>query len=144
MKNNLGTICDVIVVDPKPQDYEKLVSSQSPRDLQIRFMTSGDEALRSATRIFDGLWLINTRLPDMTGVNLLMLIHQRDPKAVIFLVGDSYDQEDEISARSSGPTAYVCKPPHPSWLSSLRPDVRAGPGIETPSESIYTQSAAYY
>lgn len=135
---------DVLVVDPRPQDYEKLVSSESHRNLRIQFVTSGDEALRSATAFFDRLWLINTRLPDMTGVDLLLLIRDRNPNAIVFLVGDSHDQEDEILARSAGPTAYVCKPPHPVWLDEVNTIARASPPLCMPRERAVTQASAYY
>ena len=139
-----NTTSDVVVVDPQPQDYETLVLGASQWNLRIRLFTSGDEAIRAPTALFDGLWVVNMQLPDMSGVDLLLLVRERDPNAAVFLVGDSYDHEDEISARSSGSTAYICKPVHPAWLSSVRPRMGAKPTGRAMSARTFTERAANY
>lgn len=142
--NSITTLTsDVVVVDQHPRDYVNLIAGAARRKLRIRLFKSGDEAIHSASVFFDGLWLINTRLPDMSGIDLLRLIRERDPTAAIFLVSDSSDLGDEILARSAGPTAYVCKPPQPAWLSSLRPDLRVGSVGQFPTERHYTLPQTY-
>jgi len=139
-----GIVNDIVVVDSHPHDYETLIADAPAWKFRIQVLTSGSEAIRSPIALFGGLWLINTRLPDMAGVELLLLIRERDPNATVFLVADSYDHDEEIAARSAGTTAYLCKPPQSSWLGYFRPDVRAGPLIQTPHDNTYTQPVAYY
>ncbi|MCA9232291.1 MAG: response regulator [Planctomycetales bacterium] len=129
-------VSNIVVVDSQPQDYETLIARASDWSYQFQVFTSGSQAMQASLALFDGLWLINTRLSDMSGIELLLLIRERDPNATIFLVGDAYQHEEEIAARSVGPTAYVCKPPHSSWISSLRPEVRAGPSVHPSIESV--------
>jgi DNA-binding response OmpR family regulator len=120
MDSTINAVSDVIIVDPKLQDYEQLIVVAAEWNIRTCLLRCGEEALRVYTALFDGLWLINTRIPDMSGVDLLQSIRERDPYASVFLVDDDYEEEGEITSRDAGATAYVCKPPHPIWLTSLR------------------------
>jgi DNA-binding response OmpR family regulator len=111
---------DVVVVDPCPDQYQAFVVESPNWDICLRTCLCADQALRCRGVQSEALWLINTRLPDMPGVDLLTLLRARDPGVTVFLVGDTYRLQDEQAARAAGATAYVCKPLHVSWLQAWR------------------------
>lgn len=138
---------DLLVVDPRPDDYLAMASEAEAAEFRFLYATSGDEALRLPRKSPLGLWLINFHLPDMTGAELLALVRSRDPNAACILVGDTYKQSDEITARQLGATLYGCKPPQAAWLRALPafrkplerdhlahgpPSTRAAPTGQTP------------
>ena len=135
---------NVIVVDPQPEDYTEIVSSVDERQLRLHLFATGDEAIRSSAATWCELWLVNMQLPDMTGIELMSLIRERDPQAAVFLVGNVQDSKDEIAARSAGSTAYVCKPAHAVWLSGLSVGARVNPTGQAAGDSSLTPSTAHY
>ena len=108
----------VIVVDSKPNDYTPLIRSKKLVATDFEFFDTGSAALRHEPNEAPKLWVININLPDMSGLDLYHLIANRWPDTTIYLVGDDYRPEDEISARSSGATFYFCKPLQTEWLTA--------------------------
>jgi DNA-binding response OmpR family regulator len=120
----------LVVVDAKPDDYEPLVAALACDAVRVQLFATGEDALRAAETRHVEMWMINMRLPDMSGIGLLKLIRRRLRRSVVFLVGDVYSAEDELAARTEGATAYQCKPPSATWLEAFQPRCR-GP---TPAE----------
>jgi DNA-binding response OmpR family regulator len=125
-------LCDLIVVDANCDEYHALAVALCQREVRVRFFASGRDALRAIGAFPSALWIVNSRLPDMSGVGFLRLIRHRVRRCRVILVGDDYSTEDELAARSAGATAYVCKPASAAWLAGCRtrcrsPAIRAGP-----------------
>lgn len=117
---------DMLVVDPRPEDYQHLAAAGAASQFHLDFATSADHALRRALNTAFDLWLINFRLPDMTGEELLATVRTRNPNAACILISDIYSTDDELSARQLGATLYACKPLQADWLRSI-------PALRTPS-----------
>jgi DNA-binding response OmpR family regulator len=113
----------VVVADKKLDDYGPLVVELSERGVRVGLFSTGEEALRAASGNAATLWVVNVNLPDMTGVSLLKLVRRRLPRSTVFLVGDEYSAEDELTARAGGASAYVCKPPSAAWLEVFQPQL---------------------
>lgn len=113
--SNCTTVC---VVDPEPGDYQALVQKVPAQQTRFEFVHSGRDALRHYARSRPDLWIINVRLPDMSGMDLYEMLHSRSPDVLCYLVGDDYQPEDEMNARQSGATMYLCKPVQSEWLVS--------------------------
>jgi CheY-like chemotaxis protein len=111
----------VVVADKKLEDYGALVVELSERGVRVGLFSTGEEALRAANGNAATLWVVNVMLPDMNGVALLKLVRRRLPRATVFLVGDEYSADDELTSRAAGATAYVCKPPSAAWLEVYQP-----------------------
>ena len=111
----------VVVADKKLDDYGRLVVELSERGVRVGLFSTGEEALRAAKGNAATRWVVNMKLPDMTGVALLKLVRRRLPRSTVFLVGDEYLADDELAARAAGATAYVCKPPSAAWLEVYQP-----------------------
>lgn len=110
---------NIRVVDPRPDDYSALAAELKAADCEMLFATSGDEALRLPSSSSAGLWLINFKLPDMTGAELLATVRSRDPRSACVLVSDVYSASDEIAARQLGATLFCSKPLQLQMLYSL-------------------------
>jgi DNA-binding response OmpR family regulator len=115
----------VVVADTRLDDYGPLVVELSERGVRVGLFSSGEESLRAANGSAATLWVVNMRLPDMSGVALLKLVRRRLPRSTVFLVGDEYSSDDELAARAAGATAYVCKPPSAMWLEAFQPHCRS-------------------
>ncbi len=129
-----GTPKNLIVVDPRPQDYRKLLSGMPSPSAPCYLFTNGRDALRCSGLPEESLWLINTQLPDMRGTNLMELLRMRPRTAqtTVCLVCDHYSQQEEKDARAAGPAAFFCKPPDSSWLHNRYYETRAGPTTSVP------------
>jgi DNA-binding response OmpR family regulator len=118
----------LIVVDANSQDYDVLVNELAAQDVRVnryaRYFT-GEDALRAADTSPSSVWIVNVRLPDMSGITLLSLLRRRLRQCSILLVDDAYSAEDELAARSAGATAYLCKPARATWLKDCLPRCRS-------------------
>jgi DNA-binding response OmpR family regulator len=121
---------DLVVVDPNLNDYDQLLVEILEYELRVRSFSTAEEAVKKAAAGLATLWLINFRLPDMSGIGLLMQIRRRWPRSHIVIASDVYSAEDELAARAAGATAYVCKPPTMAWLDAHELYCRL-PGVRT-------------
>ena len=103
----------ILVVDPRKTDYDWLTRWVIG---QVRFVTTGRDALRQGHAPAADLYLINVRLPDFSGCDLVEMLHPFPPGATVFLVADEYAAEDEIQALTLGVNGYLCKPLEASLL----------------------------
>jgi DNA-binding response OmpR family regulator len=125
---------DLIVVDANSNDYDRLVDELGLVDVRIHLYASGEDALRATSAGASAIWMVNIRLPDMSGICFLKLIRRRVRQCSVFLVGDAYSATDELAARLAGATAYLCKPASAAWIEGCRargrsPAIRAGPTL---------------
>lgn len=67
---DMKTTTRMVIVDPNPGDYLSLRTPHAGGDVQFHLLPCGQDALRMAEHITGAMWLINTRLPDMRGVDL--------------------------------------------------------------------------
>jgi DNA-binding response OmpR family regulator len=111
---------DLVVVDAKPEDYEPLKAALDGAAVVIHLFSTGEEALRAPQAQRASLWVVNVRLPDMSGIGLLKLIRRRWQRSAVVVVGDVYSADEELAARTAGATAYVCKPPSVTWLEAYQ------------------------
>lgn len=136
MKRAEQPLDGLIVVDAQSEDYALLLTDIDRGEVGISVFPSGEAALRATGLYPSGLWMVNLRLPDMSGIGFMKLVRRRLRRSSVFLVGDKYSAADELAARAAGATAYFCKPPSAAWLEGYRLPVRAptigGPTIPLP------------
>ena len=113
----------IVVVDPEPNDYLSLSHTKELGDADFEFLKSARDALRFESERTPELWIINMNLPDMSGLDVYTMLVSRWPGVPVYLVGDDYRPEDEVSARSSGATFYFCKPLDGRWLAGATADL---------------------
>ncbi len=113
----------VAIVDSRPSDYDNVLMAAGDADVSVHFMRTGSEALRFLRRWHAGLWVINTRLDDMSGFDLAQMLRGMRPNALIFIIGEEYRLDDEMQTLTLGLTKYVCKPLEASWVIPQGDDV---------------------
>ncbi len=118
MISSVKNVAKVFVVDSHPDDYQGICQRATDDGLNLQLFNSGRDALRKDPAQAPELWVVNMRLPDMSGTDLLSMLRWRYPGVPVVLVSDSYRAEDEISARCSGAELYLSKPLQSEWLAS--------------------------
>jgi len=73
-------------------------------------VVTGKEALDKSNASFYNLALIDIRLPDMEGTQLLTAIRDTDPRMVKIIVTGYPSQDNAIEAVNRGADGYVIKP----------------------------------
>ena len=131
---------DLVIVDAQLDDYDALFTDECGQAIRFSQFRTGERALQSVVASSTTLWLINVSLPDMTGIHLLGLVRRRLRRCSVFLVGDEYSTDDEVTARLAGATAYLCKPASAAWVECYlprcrSPAIRAGPLVSPQHES---------
>lgn len=108
----------VFAVDPHPEHYAKLTASMESEGLHLEVFKNGRAALRRTASPAPELWLVNMRLDDISGPDLLAMLRWLNPGVPVYLVSDDYSEQDEVEARCAGAELYLCKPLEPSWLTA--------------------------
>jgi DNA-binding response OmpR family regulator len=109
---------EIVIVDPNPADYAELARPAYESGLTLRSLASGREALRAAARLQPDLWVINVRLPDMSGFDLVEMLRSKSPDAHFFCVSDAYCAEEEIHSHLVKAAVYLCKPVQSEWITA--------------------------
>ena len=107
---------NIYVVDTHPDDYSAVVDDSAYDPVRFMFFNSARDALRHNPDDEPNLWIVNMTLPDMPGTDLYGMLRNRGATTPIMLIGDQYNVEDEISARTTGATMYVAKPLRTEWV----------------------------
>src|SRR6187397_363635 len=97
----------------EPDRESQMLLGEVLREFQPTFVRNAYDALRElSSRLFDA-YLMESRLPDFSGLALCREIHRTDPRGpVIFCTGRGR-KEDRLLALRAGANAYVCKPLEP-------------------------------
>jgi len=77
---------------------------------------AGSEAIRKSHEKIYHIALIDIRLPDMNGVDLLTKLKESDPKMVKIIITGYPSLESRVQALNDGADAYVVKPFKPEEL----------------------------
>ena len=80
---------------------------------------TGREAEQKAKAGFYNMALLDIKLPDMEGTQLLAKLHENTPKMVKIMVTGYPSLENAMEALNQGPDAYVTKPVKPAKLLAL-------------------------
>jgi len=80
---------------------------------------TGREAEQKAKANFYNLALLDIKLPDMEGTQLLAKLHENTPKMVKIMVTGYPSLENAMEALNQGANAYVTKPVKPEKLLAL-------------------------
>jgi DNA-binding response OmpR family regulator len=127
----------VHIADPAPADYDQLIAELEPTETELRFYTTANAAIshaRQEGRFGSGkLWLVNSQLPDMRGADLVEILRGIFGQAVLVIVDDQYDKQQEIAAVTAGATIYVYKPISAALITSVCGSLRSVPQVPVPA-----------
>lgn len=101
---------------------------------------NGREAIQKSKAKFFNLALLDIKLPDIEGTELLTKIHDNTPKMVKIMVTGYPSLENAMEALNKGADAYVTKPVKPQQLLSLIEEkLRKQHGAEKMTEDNVTE-----
>jgi DNA-binding response OmpR family regulator len=78
--------------------------------------TNGEMALKKAENEFFHLALLDLKLPDMSGTQVLRKLHMISPRTVIIMVTGYPTIDNAVESLNLGASAYIMKPVNPEEL----------------------------
>ena len=150
MVRSLRSQSHIVVTDARPKDYRDLGLLAGEYGWHVHFLTGGRAAIQFARPSSADLWMINVRLPEMSGFDLMEIVRDRVPGVPVFLVADQYDSEEERRACRYGAALYLCKDSTRSidckpllelLITDNRVDQLPNP-VVTPSDPVVSQADA--
>ena len=100
----------ILIVDDDESIRKVLTAILDEEGYVVETAESGREAIRKSNEQFYNLALIDIRLPDMQGTQLLASIRDSVPKMVKIIVTGYPSLQNAIEAVNSGADAYILKP----------------------------------
>lgn len=105
-----GSQCRVLYVDDHEDSAEMLKLVLAESDYEVQSARSVQQALEMASQVSFDLYVVDKRLPDGSGLELLQQFNEITPNVpCIVYTGDVYEIHRE-QAMAAGADAYVCKP----------------------------------
>jgi DNA-binding response OmpR family regulator len=100
----------VLVVDDEEDFLEALVTRLELRGMDVRGVTSGDEALETlAGRSFDVV-VLDIKMPGMDGIDVLRTIRREHAGTAVLVLTGHASQELREEGRGLGAFDYLIKP----------------------------------
>lgn len=106
----------VAVADRQPSDYSALLQWALRAEMRLEFVMCGHDALRLARTDGPDFWVINTELPDMSGLDLCTMLRSQLRRPIVYMVTDRYHADDERAARVRGAAFFGAKPIQGWWF----------------------------
>jgi two-component system, OmpR family, KDP operon response regulator KdpE len=99
----------VLVVDDEPQIRRALSLNLGARGYEVLEATTGEAALATVTTERPDIVLLDLGLPDMDGISVLEVLHDRGHVAIIVLTVRD-DERSKTMAFEMGADDYITKP----------------------------------
>jgi DNA-binding response OmpR family regulator len=109
----------ILIVEDDKNIRETLKNILQQNGYQTDTVETGQEAEQKAKNKFYNLALLDIRLPDMDGTQLLTKLQENTPKMVKIMVTGYPSLENAVEALNQGADAYVTKPVKPAKLLAL-------------------------
>ena len=100
----------ILVIDDDKIVLEAFRKTLELEGYSVDAVETGKEAVEKANRTPYNLALIDIRLPDMEGTQLLTAMRERVPKMVKIIVTGYPSQDNAVEAVNKGADAYITKP----------------------------------
>jgi two-component system nitrate/nitrite response regulator NarL len=118
----------LLVVDDHPivRDGVAMLVHRTPWVEVVGYARKGREALDCASELEPDVVLLDLRLPDMLGPEIVRGIHARAPKAILVIFTAFADHAAISAARSAGASALLLKDASGAEMLELLGRIRAG------------------
>jgi diguanylate cyclase (GGDEF)-like protein/PAS domain S-box-containing protein len=100
----------ILVVDDEPDMCWALENILRPAGYAVITTTSGAEAIEKAQGRFFNLALLDIRLPDMEGIELVAPLKEMHPDMVVMIITGYASLDSAVQALNGGASAYLTKP----------------------------------
>ncbi len=100
----------ILIVDDEPSVCQLLSDKLTKEGLRCQSCSSAEEAVRIAGETVFDVIISDLRLPGMSGLDLLEVVHQKYPQCAFLIVTGVDDVRVGIDAMKRGANDYVVKP----------------------------------
>jgi DNA-binding NtrC family response regulator len=100
----------ILVIDDDDNIRKVLASILEEKGYEAETAKNGEEAIEKAQKSFYNLALIDIRLPDMEGTELLTRLKQTTPKMVKIILTGYPSLDNAVDAVNKGADSYLIKP----------------------------------
>ena len=112
----------ILVVEDDKAILKGLKGILQSEDYGVDTAETGQEALQKFQKKFFNLALLDIKLPDVDGTELLKIMHKNQPEMMKIMVTGYPSLENAVIALNQGADAYVIKPVKPEKLLDLIED----------------------
>jgi len=109
----------ILVVEDDKAILKGLKGILRSEDYSVDTAETGQEALHKFKTKFFNLALLDIKLPDIEGTELLRIMHENQPEMMKIMVTGYPSLENAVIALNQGADAYVIKPVKPEKLLDL-------------------------
>ena len=96
------------------------------RGIKVAQAGDGREGLRLAASLKPDVILLDLRMPEMSGLEILKQLHKQEPATPIVMLTTSDDENDLVDALRNGASGYLLKDMAPDELIVALRDIVAG------------------
>ena len=100
----------ILIVDDDENIRKVLMAILEDKGYQMEAVGSAGEAIKKTDKKFYNLALIDIRLPDMEGIDLLMKMRDTTPRMRKIIITGYPTLQNAVDAVNKGADAYVTKP----------------------------------
>jgi len=124
---------NIMLVDDHTLFREGLVGLLSRRHINVLAADgTGHEGLRLATELNPDVILLDMRMPEMDGMDVLRQLRQRGFRNPVAMLTTSSDERDLVESLRSGAQGYLLKDMEPDQLVVALRDIVAGKTVVAP------------
>lgn len=109
-KSDAAGIPQILLVDDEPRMLSSLYEILKPYDFKLSTASCGQDALEQLTGEKFDLVLLDMRLPDMTGLDIMNVINADTPDTDVIVISGNSDIDTAIGALKRGAFDYLRKP----------------------------------
>ena len=109
----------ILIVEDDTNIRENLSAILQQNGYHTDTAKNGQEAIKKSNAKFFDLALLDIKLPDMEGIELLTTMNKNLPKTVKIIITGYPTMENAVKALNLGADAYIIKPVKPAKLLAL-------------------------
>jgi DNA-binding response OmpR family regulator len=107
---------NILLVDDEEESLETLSDILQEKGFDTETAKTGKEALAKAKERFFNIVLLDIKLPDMTGIEVLKALRGKHLSTMIIMITANATVQNAIDANNFGAGAYLVKPIEPEAL----------------------------
>ena len=110
---------NILIVDDDVKIREMLSNILTDKGYTVKSVGTGKEAVRESFKQLFNLALIDIRLPDMQGTELLTKLRKAEPETIKIIITGNATLDNSIDAANKGVDGFIVKPLDPKKLTKL-------------------------
>src|SRR5690554_1188329 len=126
----------ILIVDDEKIVRESLFHWFEEEGYEVDTAESGEEALKKFEKGKFDLFLVDMKMPGMSGLELLKKIKENDPDSIVILITAFASVPTAIKALKDGAYDYVTKPVDPDELAHLVKNALEQKSLKTENEML--------